>query len=203
MTTDELVAYYVALIIIQYANKPRAAATVGLFARSIVADQVIQQVEDAYDLETAAGAQLDALGTYVGASRTIVGIDLGKTFFTMPTYTDPDAGTVPGFALYADGSNVPQYFAFYADGQNVAYVLTDPDFALLIAYLAKLDVLDLGLGSIDQFLFEFFGTYVTLADNGNMTITYADDPADPSNLFTIANFIGALPQPAGVEIIVS
>ncbi len=203
MTTDELVAYYVALIIIQYANRPRAVATVDAFVRSLVADQVIQQVEDAYDLATATGVQLDALGTYVGASRTIVGIDLGKTFFTTPTYAASDKDTVPGFAFYADGSNVPQYFAFYADGQNVAYVLTDPDFRLLIQYLAKLNALDLGLGSIDQFLFEFFGTYVTLTDNGDMTITYADDPADPSNLFTIVNFIGAFPQPAGVEIIVS
>lgn len=203
MTTDDLALYYTNLLIAQYLNKSRARATIDAIIRVLIADQIIQQVEDGFNLDTAIGVQLDAIGTYVGATRTIVGLDISKTYFTTPAYAASDKDTVPGFAFYADGSNIPQYFATYQDAQHPDYVLDDPDFRLLIEYLVGLNTLDLGLGSIDNFLFEFFGTYVTLVDNGDMTITYADDPADPSNLFAIVNFIGALPHPAGVEIIVS
>jgi len=203
MTTDELTKYYVDLLILQYANKANARATVDAVVRSLIGDQIIQQVEDAFDLANAVGVQLDAIGTYRGASRIIVGISLDKTFFTMPDYGDGDASSVPGFAVYADGENVPQYWAVYADSQNPVYVLTDTDFRIFIQYLADLHSLDLGLGPIDVFLFKYFGNYVTLDDNGDMTITYTDDPTDPSVLFKVASFTNNLPHPAGVEIIVA
>lgn len=199
MTTDELVQYYVDLLIAQYNRKPNARAFVDAMVRSVVADQIVQQTEDAFDIDTALGAQLDLLGTYRGASRAIVGLDLGRVYFVAPEYSDIVTG-LHGFALYTDPTDPFWYFASYEDSETL---LTDADFRIFLKYLTKLQSLDLGLGSIDAFLFEFFGVYVMMVDNGDMTITYTDDPSDPSDLFKIVNYTGNLPHPSGVTVDIS
>lgn len=69
MTTEELAAYYANLLIIQYINKPKAYATVAAQVTPIFMDQLPNSVQDAFNIETAVGVQLDVLGKYVGASR--------------------------------------------------------------------------------------------------------------------------------------
>lgn len=199
MTTDELIDYYTNLLIIQYVNKARARGTVDAIVRALVGDQIIQQVEDGFDVTTALGVQLDLIGSYRGAYRAIVGLDLGFVYFTMPAYAD----TVTGLHGYADYSDVIIPFWYYASYEDSSTLLTDSDFRIYIQYLCGLQSLQLNLAAIDNFLFEFFGSYVTLVDNGDMTITYSDAVDDPSNLFKIVNYTGNLPQPAGVEVNVS
>lgn len=202
MTDAELIAYYAALLIIQYADKPKAAAMVSAFVDEAVANQIVQQVQDGFDLATAIGAQLDALGSYRGVNRQQFGLTLDKAFFAMPPASDPDLNSYKGFALAADVATIDWFFELAAD-YTAPSLLNDSEMRVFIEYLAALQSCDLTLGSIDAILFEFFGNYVTLTDNGDMTITYTDAVDDPSNLFKIVNFTGTLPAPAGVEIIVS
>lgn len=203
MTDAEFLDYYAKLLIMQYNNKPRAIATVKAYVAEAVASQIIQQVEDGFDLDTAIGAQLTTLGTYRNAPRVIYGLSLTKNFFAMPLYSDVDPSNDFGFALY-DVDPIPSwYFALYADVNELIYNLSDSDLRTLIKYLAQINSCGFGLGEIDTILFTYFGTYVTLDDNLDMTITYTDDPADPSNLFAIVESIGALPHPSGVEVIVT
>lgn len=199
-TTDDLIEYYAELLIAQYNNKPKAIATVQALVSEIVADQIIQQVEDGFDIDTALGAQLTTLGIYVGAPRNIFGLSLTKTFFAMPSYSDPSPLSYKGFAFYSDPVEPFWYFAFYADADNLIYILSDSDLRTLIKYLADVNSSDHGLGAIDEILFKYFGNYVTLNDNLDMTITYLDDPSDPSNFYKIVKAIGALPSPAGVQV---
>lgn len=198
MTTDELVAYYVGLLIIQYTQKIRARATVDLVVREAIGDQIIGQVRTAFDLATAEGAQLDVLGTYVGATRYQYGLDLTKTWFSMPLLTDPGVGTVPGFADVAS-SPVPQYFIRIPDFTEPQGTLTDGEFRTLIQYLIALENMAYNLEDIDLFLERFFGEYLLLTDNGNMSVTYTHDTADPEKLFDIVNNLGRFPTPAGVS----
>lgn len=69
MTTDELAQYYASLLIIQYVGKSKASATVKGTALALIMDQLPIAVQNAYDIQTAIGVQLDILGKYVGASR--------------------------------------------------------------------------------------------------------------------------------------
>jgi Protein of unknown function (DUF2612) len=201
MTTEELVQYYADLIIMQYRNKPKAVATVSALVSEAVGDQIIQQVEDAFDVDTAVGDQLDAIGTYVGAQRQIVGLDLGKEYFAFPAYADPSPEDLKGFADYSDADeDIFWYFQLYAEAPG-STILADPDFRTYIKFLARLNSLNLGLADIDQLLFDFMGDFVTLTDNEDMTILYEDAPDDPSTLFKILNYTGQLPHPAGVEVL--
>lgn len=68
--TDEIKEYYADLLISQYTNKERARATIKFLAGLMVMDQIPLDVENAYDIDTAVGDQLDILGKYIGAFRT-------------------------------------------------------------------------------------------------------------------------------------
>ena len=58
------------------------------------------------------------------------------------------------------------FFEYYAD-VDAASLLTDSELRQFVQYLAKLQSLSLGRGAIEQFLFEFFGSYgyASLGDN--------------------------------------
>lgn len=83
MTNAELKQYYADLLIVQYRGKPKADATVQMDAGFVIMEQLPQAVQDAFDLETAEGVQLDTIGTIVGVSR------YGYTF-TGPIRLDDD-----------------------------------------------------------------------------------------------------------------
>ena len=201
MTTDELTAYYVGLLIIQYSQKAKARATIDLLARAAIADQLPWRVRDAFDLETAVGKQLDVLGTYVGAQRYQYGLDLAKTWFCMPMITDPNRDTVPGFAT-VDSSPVGWYFIRIPNFTEPSGTLDDGELRTLIEYFIAVESMDHTLGNIDDLLYAFFDNYLTVEEDGAMGITYTHASEDPEKLFDIVNNLGKFPRPAGVGVTV-
>jgi hypothetical protein len=81
--------YYSDRLPIQFRGSPKAAATIQLLAKQAVGDLMVQDLQDAFDINTAVGPQLDILAKYVGVNRDVV------TSLTMPYF---------GFAEY-DGSS--------------------------------------------------------------------------------------------------
>lgn len=61
-------SYYSNLLIMQYHNKPKAKATIEA-AVGLLPDDLIMEVINGFDIETAVGKQLDILGEYVGVDR--------------------------------------------------------------------------------------------------------------------------------------
>lgn len=61
-------SYYSNLLILQYHGKPKAKATIETTV-GLLPDDLIQDVINGFDIETAIGAQLDILGEYVGVDR--------------------------------------------------------------------------------------------------------------------------------------
>lgn len=61
-------AYLANLLIIQYHDKPKAAATIKTIGSLFPVD-LLFQVRDAFDINTATGVCLDVLGKYVGVKR--------------------------------------------------------------------------------------------------------------------------------------
>lgn len=68
-TTQQLIDYYANLLILQYRGKPKAYATIQAFVKMFIMDQIPTQVQDAFNLDSAVGVQLDVLGKYAGVSR--------------------------------------------------------------------------------------------------------------------------------------
>lgn len=84
MTNDELIAYYANLLILQYGNKPKAKATVETVVDLAIMDQLPVSVQDAFNLDSAVGVQLDVIGKYAGVTRN------GYTFDGPVTLNDSD-----------------------------------------------------------------------------------------------------------------
>ena len=82
-TTQEIIDYYADLLIIQYATKPKAYATIQLIIKNIIMDQLPDQVQNAFNIDDAVGVQLDILGKYAGVSRSVYS-------FTGPITLDDD-----------------------------------------------------------------------------------------------------------------
>lgn len=69
MTNLELTQYYADLLILQYKGKPRAVETIKAFVDMVIANQLPLALQDAFNLDTATGAQLDVIGKYAGVTR--------------------------------------------------------------------------------------------------------------------------------------
>jgi hypothetical protein len=69
MTNEELSNYYANLLIFQYINKPKAYAMVSAQVLPVFMDQLPVAVQEAFNVNTAIGVQLDVIGKYVGVSR--------------------------------------------------------------------------------------------------------------------------------------
>ena len=69
MTDEELKQYYADLLIIQYANKPKAYDTIKALVSGVIMNQIVLDVQNAFNIDTADGVQLDIIGKYAGVSR--------------------------------------------------------------------------------------------------------------------------------------
>lgn len=209
MTTDELIAYYQELLIIQYQSLPNASATIAAFVRQQIADQIISTVRDGFNFpyevgllpDTAQGVQLDAVATYRGASRQVFGLDLSHVYFQMPFYGQSDADTAPGFPSYGD-SPINWYFLNYNDANSPIYFLRDDELCRLTQFRARVQSSFTSVEDVDDILFAFFGDNVAVFETGNLHLLYIDLISDPDTLFGIANATQSLPRPAGVKITV-
>ena len=117
ITNEELIAYYVNLLIIQYSsNQPKAQDTIALIAKELTANNVFFDVQNAYDLigtssidwdsgdwdsggiwdspdtgdiftKTASGKQLNVIGKYLGVDRFYTSVPL-EDYFSLITYDE-------------------------------------------------------------------------------------------------------------------
>lgn len=98
MTTPELIAYYKNLLIIQYHDKAKAKATIEALVTPVLMDQLPGQVQDAFNLDTAIGVQLDVIGKYEGVTRYVF------DFSNAITLNDADFTTLIKFAIIKNNS---------------------------------------------------------------------------------------------------
>lgn len=198
MLTDALISYYVNLLVLQYKTLPNAQGTIAALVTQEIANQIYSQVLNGFDLDTAIGAQLDILASYVGAPREIFSYDPTIPYFALYSYTTTPPSNV-GFASYTDTTAPVDNWLSYTTSETT-FVLSDGQLRQLIQYLIVLHMDPHTLSSIDILLQTFFGNYCTLTDNQNMTVQYTHLSSDPGTLFGIVNELDLLPHPAGVSI---
>jgi hypothetical protein len=200
ITPSDLQLFYQNLLILQYKGRPKAAATVGLLSAQVIADLIYSQVQNGFDISTATGKQLNILGSYVGVYRSVAGFTpSGVSYLQLPGYADAATG-FGGFADYSDVVDPSDFWKLYSS-LTTAYVLSDGQMGQLISYVIAVHASDHSNASIDLILQKFFGIYATLTDNANMTLLYTHSlSTDPNILFELVNYLGWLPQPAGVTV---
>lgn len=110
MTNQEIIDYYANLLILQYKQKPKAYATIQALVQNVIMDQLPIAVQDAFDIDTAEGVQLDVLGKYAGVVRSAYD-------FTGPiVLDDDDFRTMIKIAIIKNG-----FGSSLADIQNLLF----------------------------------------------------------------------------------
>ena len=201
-TNQDLIDYYSALLILQYKNLPNAKATVQAVIEIIMIYEIIESVKNGYDIDTAIGVQLDILGKYIGISRNIDGIDFTRTYFGYLTYaeTPPKTG-ISGYANYTDPVPDVQFRMYSEEGGDVL-VLNDEEYRLFQKLRSDINDSNASLYDIDNLLLELFEGAASVSDPGTMELTYTF-PTDKTRIVTIANSVGLIPQPMGVNVIIN
>lgn len=84
MTLDELIEYYQGLLILQYNCKEKALRTIETIVKASSYELIPAKLYEEFDLDSAIGVQLDAIGKYAGVLRK------GKTFTRVIELNDDD-----------------------------------------------------------------------------------------------------------------
>lgn len=172
----DLVNYYANLLIIQYNGLPKAKATIELIARTILADGLIIDVQNAYSVDTAVGPQLDVVGKYQGIDRYFTEIDL-TNYFALVTYAErlslPDSPPAFGCSTYATFNDFSYNGTLvYNEIVTSTNALSDEIFRTLILLAIEKNYSNFSRQSIDAIFWEFFGEDLRPESNGNMAIQY-------------------------------
>jgi hypothetical protein len=192
------IEYYKNLLLYQYNDKPRARETIGLLADAALCDLVVLEINDAFNIETAVGPQLDVLGEYIGFSR-LVPISLPQPYFQFDDYITPIVSPV-GFTDYTDSLiNEDSVFYLYLFVNTSFNELTDVQYRYMLKLKIVLNTLFNSLSNIDKALFDFFGQSIYCFDQTDMTMNYFIQGA-PTYLLQAAYDLNLLPKPMGVRI---
>lgn len=191
---EKFIKYYQNLLILQYYDKLKAIATIGLWAEQLVADALVWQIERAFDIETAIGEQLTIIGKYVGVDRIQYGNFIEKEYFSM-WFNSSDTGLeeVRGFD-FETLQQVDGYFLSDKSFNNDIYKLTDDELRFLISLQIIKNTMDGTFKTLKESLYSIFGEDLFIVDNFNMSITYWTEK-NIKNLFLLAIRQNFLPMP--------
>lgn len=197
MTNAETLEYYAQQLIIQYAELPKAKATIKCLVNSATCDGLIFSLQNAFDLNTASGEQLTILGRIVGVPRLIYGLDLTHEFFNFTRYSGTPASN--GFNRWTTPTDSMLIARWRTD---TSYTTTDFELLALIKLKIMYNNYYTSLKTIKEALYSTFGSLIDVVDNLDTTITY--NISQPyHNVATICTFLGnVLPKPMGVGITV-
>lgn len=190
--------YYVGLLIVQYKVKPKAQDTIAILTKQAVADNLIENVLECFNLDTAVGEQLTIVGKYIGVPRNIS--DAGTvSFFGFVNYAD-HSSNVHGFRLYAGGFNLDGFFRRYSSSGSSIETLNDTAYRFLLKLKIILNVSDGTLANVQYYIDKLLKGIVTVVDNANMSVTYNVSSAAPVSTDLLKAY---LPKPMGVSITVN
>lgn len=190
------VSYYVRLLAFQY-GLPKAQATIAALVNQAVMDGLPDAVQNAFNVNTAQGAQLDVLGKYIGLPRTIGEPD-PLPYFGFVDYAG--GGNENGFTDYDGSVNaLGVFFQYQYFGQRNTN-LSDDAYSFMLALKIILNASDGTLYSIQAFLNALLPGLVTVVDNKNMTLTYNVSPGAPVSPAVLEPY---LPKPMGVGVTIN
>lgn len=196
---SDLIKYYQNLLIVQYHNKRTAKSEIELAVKTFTGDNIIPQI--IFDVDTSVGAQLDLIGKIVGLSRIAEGFTFANKYFSYNDYSDP-MPNAQGRGYSDIGNPAEAIFKDYDEARKSIYSMTDGQYRKMI----RLKILaNNGIATnkyVCDSLYQLFGNGMRFTDNEDMTATLDIEPylAFEGKL---AEFLGLLPKPLGVQTIVN
>lgn len=205
---EELINYYHSLLIIQYFSGRKARATIDTMVNLLWANQLLKQIRDGFDIDTAIGAQLDIIGIWVGVDRYVYQKPydnhpwLSLIEISGPVTTTWQGGfaEIDNFDSVLGGFLTPDLVQGGKTSQ-----LMDKDFRLLIKLKIIKNSISHTCKNIDDAVYSLFGMdVITRWDIPNHILYYEHTRAYGSQAFVLklADKKNILPCPTGYRVIV-
>lgn len=191
----EFLDYYENLLIIQYHEKPKARATIRALLRPLAElFDLIKELENAFNIETARGVQLDIVAKYFGVKRTYNNIVFDRLWHNYQ-YID---GYVDGLSFQT--LKTAKYGGTWTlETKNKSYYdLSDDELRTLI----KLRIIGLKNETLTyktfyDLFFQLFKDEIDVEATGTMNVDFYFD--DSTNIGKVLKaFPEYFPVPAGV-----
>lgn len=171
---EELIKHYVDLLIIQYKTKSKAAATIGAFVRTLFSDRndniLLNEIQNAYDLDTAQEAQLNIIAKYIGYDKYIDVIDMN--YFKLsdmegvevsPGLSDMETDDIFGYPILS-------YSGYTYKQLSVVGFAGIEEFRKVLNFLSEMKNKILSLGYLDYFLDKNFNGSIYVEEENKKII---------------------------------
>lgn len=193
---EDLINYYINLLIIQYHNKPKARATIRAFVGELLTLYVLfRELEYAFDLNKAMGKQLDIAAKYFGVVRKFVGLNFKYKYFSFQY----QGGDEEGLSFRIIGQDDEGKLRTLRAEKTYQYDLDDNQFRTLLKLRAiALHNETLSYEYIKKSVYEILGDTVMVEIHPDMSIDYYFTDANLVQIFETYDKL--LPAPAGVKI---
>lgn len=198
----EILDYYANLLIIQYRNQPKAKATIQAIVKAFIANNIILNIRDAFNIDTAVGVQLDILGKYIGVDRFYKVVSLPLAF-GFSSYLEDEPTDQTGFADVSDFLTKDGTFLSASEIISKTAILNDDEYRILLKLKVTQNYSNFSMKDINDSLYRFFENQIYVIDNLDMTMTYYFDSAQSSLKVIIeaAIYKGVIPKPMGVKLL--
>lgn len=171
---EEIIKYYINLLILQYRNKPKAKATIESLAKVLFEDingeVFLLKFQNAFDLDTAELEQLKALSKYIGYSDSLNVID--TNYFRLSDYEGDDE--TPGLSDYNEqyiGYPLLTYSGYTYIIKSLSGSVGIVFFRKILKFLSEIKNKILSLGNLSILLYKYFGNDIYV-EEGDKSITY-------------------------------
>lgn len=193
--------YYQGLLIVQYADSPKAKATIKLLVDLLYACVILLQIQDAFDWKTATDAQLDIIGKWVGVDRFYTGQVFNyHPWFSLPGWNDTPDNEQGGFSEFSTFESLEGGFLDYQYVLPTQNTLNTGFFRQLIGLKIIKNSINCTCKSIDDAIWDYFGGDVyTTWDLTNRKLIYSY-PKELQILMDVALEKSVLPCPPTVTI---
>jgi hypothetical protein len=194
------VTTYPELITSEHNQKPNFMNLVEVLCGSVYdATAATQSLVQAFNLNTAAGAQLNIIGLWIGQSRVIPGV-LATGYFGFSEYPSgsPDGLQLPFGEL--TNSGIGGVFFGLTDSNTSTTVLNDAQYLTVLRARICRNQSNGTLSALEGALFFIFGVGCAVADFGTLSLAITvSEPIPPVDQALISG-LDILPRPAGVAI---
>lgn len=199
MDKQALSEYYSYLLERQYWEKPNAKAEIEAYAKPLhTAIQLLEDIDNSFDLANATDARLDIIGRIVGVSRTVP-LVIKKKFFGFKSnpeslgFADRFVPTRPSAPLRDKFS--PAYTSQQLGNSDYLFFIRAK-----IAYNnVRATMVDEDGLSIQDVIQQLFDGFAYVVDNQDMTLTLYVSPFFDSDRLTLIERLDILPKPQGVR----
>ncbi len=162
---EDVKTYYADLLILQYRGKQKARDTIKLGVDIYMGDNILFQLQDILDIDTAEGEQLDIIGKLLNCPRIVQGIYSDLKYFQY--HIDENS---LGFSSIGNPTNAT--FKTIRNYNLSQYALPDSDYRFLLKFKAAINVMKSSIKGFDEILWNVFNGDVLLKNNQDLTITY-------------------------------